>query len=410
MECQTVACVSVDACTGCAACAAACPASCIAMRPDFEGFFRPEIIEAQCTACGRCVKICPALDPQRALSKLERLPAPAVYAAWNLDPAIRLQSSSGGVFSVLAEHILSLGGAVVGAAFDENLAVRHILIDSAKDLPKLRGSKYVQSVLQPSLYREIRSLLDRGRLVLFSGTPCQVAGIRSYLHKSYANLFCCDLICHGVPSPLFFHKHISFIQKKNGRKMDLFSFRDKEKGWKKFKVAHRFEGNKKRLLGLFSDAYMAAFCKEFSLRPVCYACPYTTVGRGGDLTIADFWRVADRYPEYDADDKGTSLLLVNSEKGAIWLDTCRSQLFLGAADIETAIAGNPMLARPCHRPQERNTFYTDLAAEPYSTVIRTYRLRPAPIAQRLAYELKDQVKARVLTRLRRLARRLLKCS
>jgi len=360
-----------DACTGCAACAASCPVSCITMRPDHEGFLQPHIEMTKCTTCGFCTQTCPALLLNPSVLNETLISSPTVYAAWHLDPEIRRQSSSGGVFSALAENILDKGGVVAGAAFDEHLVVRHILIESSKDLHKLRGSKYVQSDVPLTLYRQIRNHLKQGRSVLFSGTPCQVAGLRGFLRHTYTNLFCCDIICHGVPTPFLLEKYIQAKQKK-GNELKAVYFRDKAYGWKKFAMRLVWQQGERCAKAI--DSYLLAFLRDYALRPCCYQCAYTTISRQGDLTIADFWSVAQTYPDFDQDDKGTSLVLANTKKGQAWLVDCQVTLFCGSADLDTAISGNPTLIRSVRRPAERETFLVDLKKFPFDVIIRKYRL------------------------------------
>ncbi len=342
-------------CCGCGACVAACPEYCITMQPNREGFLYPHVNQEKCTECGKCLSTCPWGN----IPKISNRIAPSnVFAAWHLDEGIRRLSSSGGVFSALAEDILAHDGIVVGAAFDEHLVCRHIIIKDINELSRLRGSKYVQSQISSDIFYSLRQALDEGRFVLFTGSPCQVAGLRNVLGRDYENLFCCDFICHGVPSPQFFRKHIESLHKP-GNPLISFSFRDKTHGWKRSSVRKTWANGKTLLESIQSDTYMAAFRKNLSLRESCYSCKYATTIRQGDLTIADFWKVASKYPEYDTDDKGTSLILVNTDKGAHWLDHCLQSLFIGKANLEHAITGNRGLQAPAERPACRNTFYFD---------------------------------------------------
>ncbi|MCU0915846.1 MAG: Coenzyme F420 hydrogenase/dehydrogenase, beta subunit C-terminal domain [Planctomycetes bacterium] len=317
---------------------------------------------------------------------------PSVFAAWHLDESIRRDSSSGGVFSALAENVLARNGAVVGAAFDDQLTVRHILIEVPEDLPRLRGSKYVQSEVTPVLYRRLQDQLRQGRPVLFSGTPCQVAAVRGFLGKSYDTLFCCDLLCHGVPSPLMFRHYVSYLNEVHGHVRTLY-FRDKRKGWKHYGMCRHLTNGCVEWFGQQTDPYLLAFLRDYSLRESCYRCAFANVVRGGDLTLADFWGVAKRYPQYDRDDHGTSLVLANTEKGKTWLEKCRQRLFLGIADLDTAIAGNPVLARSCPRPAERDSFYRDLRSLPFAALIHTYRLHRPTRFRRFAGEAKRRLRS-----------------
>jgi coenzyme F420-reducing hydrogenase beta subunit len=380
--------ITPQECCGCAACEAICPNDCIRMTPDQEGFSYVEVNPRRCIDCGLCRMTCPCLNPvapniatsqgrgaQTPATLSPPHPYPEVYAAWNLDPDIRRQSSSGGVFTALAENIIGRGGVVVGAAFDEECTtVSHVAVENQEGLAKLRGSKYVQSHIAPKLYQQIKCLLNEGRHLLFSGTPCQVTALRRFLRKSYPNLLTCDFICHGVPSPTWLTTYLS----QEPKKVKSLRFREKVKGWKTFKMRLTFDDGSIRDDGMYDNAYLCSFRRDYSLRPSCYTCKFTSPLRSGDITLADFWGVSTKYPDYDRDDQGTSLILVNNASGKTWIETCRPALFLGAADLATAITGNPMLARPAPRPLERDTFYKDLALLSFSQFRETYRLFASP--------------------------------
>lgn len=385
----------LETCTGCAACVAACPKGVIAMQPSSEGFLYPQINSALCDDCGLCRTTCP-VNPKN-LSKTQsngqdsKKPS-AVFAAWHLNEAIRHESSSGGVFTALAEAVLTQGGVVAGAAFDDDLVVRHILIENSTDLARLRGSKYVQSEIPQTMYQCMRDLLIQGRPVLFSGTPCQVAGLRNFLRKPYDNLSCCDIVCHGVPSPKVFDAYKTMLECQYGAKAQRIAFRRKDCGWKRFSVSLSFENNTEYRRIFNSDPFMLGFLQNIYLRPSCYDCKFTNTDRPGDLTIADFWNVEKRYPKYDQEDKGTSLILVNTAKGQVWLDVCHKRLFLGSADLETAIAGNSSLVRSVKRSSKRETFYRDFGVIPFSIIIRKYRLHAPSRTRRIIVLLKRHAK------------------
>jgi coenzyme F420-reducing hydrogenase beta subunit len=379
-----------SACTGCAACAASCSKRCISLRPDNEGFQRPVVDYSKCTGCKNCSSVCPILiddasqpiysvesdkivnNTITAKSRTEKVEQIA-YAAWNLDEEIRKKSSSGGVFSVLAEVIINKGGVVVGAAFDNSFTVRHIIIEKISDIYRLRGSKYVQSEIEPAILCLIRDMLEKRRNVLFSGTPCEVAGLLFFLNKSYNNLYCCDLVCHGVPSPLLFKQYKKHLESNSGRLLDI-SFRDKINGWKKYSIYLKYENGRNKFISMKDDSYMIAFLRDYALRPSCYECRYKKLQRNGDITIADFWGVDKKYPEYDLDDKGTSLILVNSIKGKWLIDACKDKLFIGNADVDTAISGNPSLVRSSLRPSQRDTFYRDLKNLSFGKLVKRYKI------------------------------------
>jgi coenzyme F420-reducing hydrogenase beta subunit len=365
-------------CCGCAACVAVCPQSCIAMTASREGFLYPEVDPTHCTGCGLCVESCPWMNQPRIANAFS---PPRVYAAWHLNDETRRLSSSGGVFTAIADAILQQGGGVAGAALDTDMVCRHVLVEDSKNLDRLRGSKYVQSEMAPELFSRIGYELSQKRHLLFTGTPCQVAALRNYLGQDDENLLCCDLVCKGVPSPAWLRKHLAESRK---RSMPVISilFRDKTKGWKRPGVRKIYSDRSSSLKGMHADPYMASFHKNLCLRSSCYECKYTSIQRQGDITLADYWRVATKYPEYDREDKGTSLLLINSNKGRTWLDHFRATLFLGEGDLLHAMSGNPMLNRPATRPPERDTFMEDIFILSSSELRKKYGLHPRPLLQR----------------------------
>ncbi len=363
------------------------------MAPDAEGFLYPRVDIDRCVDCGRCVAVCPGLNSHTGA---KRPASPAVHAVWHLDAKIRRQSSSGGAFSAVAESILSLGGVVVGAAFDPAMTVRHVLVEQREDLSRLRGSKYVQSEIDPALYKRIATQLAQGRHVLFSGTPCQVAGLGRFLGDAHPTFYCCDLACMGVPSPGWFRAYLDSLRRRV-HAVDAVAFRDKRRGWKRLIMRMRWSDGRVRRVDYRDDVFLAAFHNRYSLRPCCYACRFATPNRVGDLTLADYWGVSGQYPEYDREDKGTSLVLVNSKKGRDLLGVCRSRIFCGDGDLDHAIAGNPVLARPSPRPPERDTFYDDVARMNLRQLQKQYRLRPRRFWRRCLGRLGRLLKGRRAT-------------
>lgn len=365
-------------CCGCAVCVAVCPQSCIAMKANTEGFLYPEVDPTHCSGCGLCVETCPWMNQPQITNAFS---PPRVYAAWHLNDETRRLSSSGGVFTAIADAILEQGGCVAGAALDADMVCRHVLVEDSKNLDRLRGSKYVQSEMAPELFSRIAYELSQKRRLLFTGTPCQVAALRNYLGQDYENLLCCDLVCHGVPSPAWLQKHLAESRKRSLPVISIL-FRDKTNGWKRFGVRKIYSDGSSGFKGMHADPYMASFLKNMCLRTSCYECKYTSIARQGDITLADYWKVATKYPEYDREDKGTSLLLINSSKGWKWLDHCRATLFLGRGDLFHAMSGNPMLSRPATRPPERDTFMEDISILSVSELRKKYGLHPRPLLQR----------------------------
>ena len=338
-------------CTGCSACANICPRGCIKMTADEEGFLYPKVNEEMCMDCGLCDNVCHMLhNPQQH----ELL---AVYGAKNNDDAVRFTSSSGGMFTLFAEAILKQGGVVVGAALDEQLNVQHVLVDSLADLPKLRGSKYVQSKIG-KIYSEVRQILRAGRKVLFSGTPCQIAGLKKYLVKPSENLLTIDVVCHGVPSPKVYQKHLRELAQEAGEPVVQVNFRDKAKGWKQgetlFFTEHQHFGASKR-----QETYMRLFLNNISIRPSCGECAFNNKRSLADITIADYWGIDKQYPEFD-DDKGVTLVLVNSKAGAELLAQVKDKAELLTTDFAKGAEYNLAVSKSLPLNPKRTFFFEHL--------------------------------------------------
>lgn len=299
-------------CCGCEACVNRCPKHCISMVEDNEGFLYPKVDTEKCIGCGECEKICPFLHQGQ-----ERNPKYTV-ATFNSNLPIRLSSSSGGVFSQLAEFVINQKGVVFGASFDSHWKVQHIFVENLEDLPKLRGSKYVQSRIGDS-YKRVKTYLRENRQVLFSGTPCQIAGLKRFLGREYDNLMTVDVACHGIPSPKIWNLYLSELANRllPDSVVTGVNFRDKFNGWKSYHMQVSMETLSEKkfyYVPFYDDWYMKAFLKNLILRPSCANCPARCGKSGSDLTIADFWGIESLCPDLD-DDKGTSIVLINSPKG-----------------------------------------------------------------------------------------------
>ena len=294
-------------CSGCSACANICPKNCITMKRDEMGFAYPSVDTDMCVECGACERVCPITNPAKENSPL------SVKGAKNRDESVRSTSSSGGTFFELAKAVISRGGVVYGCALDSELVARHIAVETLDGLAALKGSKYVQSDVG-NTYREVKAQLITGREVLYSGTPCQIAGLKNYLGKEYDKLLLVDVLCHGVPSPGVFADYLKMLEERFGSKPVSVNFRNKEKSWKRLYFEVKLENGKRYFTFCGYDRYMSMFLNNISLRPSCYDCRFTTVNRQGDITLGDFWGIGRKYPERD-DDKGISLIIINSEKG-----------------------------------------------------------------------------------------------
>ena len=336
-------------CSGCGACANICPKSCITMEYDEMGFAYPRVDTDACINCGRCETVCPILNPAKENSPL------SVIGAKNRDESVRSTSSSGGTFYELAKGIILRGGVVYGCALDENLVARHICVESIEKLDKLKGSKYVQSDVGTS-YREVKVKLTEGKEVLYSGTPCQIAGLKNYLGKEYDKLLTVDVLCHGVPSPGVFRDYLGYLADKFGSAPVSVNFRNKEKSWKRLYFEVKLENGKRYFTFCGYDRYMSMFLNNISLRPSCYDCRFTTVNRQGDITLGDFWGIGRKYPERD-DDKGISLIIVNTAKGERAYGEIEEKIDGFDADIDVAKAGQKTLSSPTGKNPLHEEFY-----------------------------------------------------
>lgn len=323
-------------CTGCGMCTNICPKQAIKMREGLHGFNFPIIDESLCVDCGLCYKKCPANIEKQCDSTVKN-----VYAAWNKNKEVRRNSSSGGIFTVLAEKVLESGGLVIGVAWDDNFRPQHIICESADDLKRIRGSKYSQSNTE-DIYINVKQELTAGKKVLFSGTPCQVAALKSFLEKEYENLFCVDLICHGVPSNKMFDNYLSSF----GKKIENVRLRYKDPYWDYSFVRLDFEDGTKYQNRTIHDDYFNLFNVGYSLRMSCHDCRFTTLHRESDITLADFWGYKAHNFKTINYNKGMSLIIVNSEKGQELLNSVKKSIYVEKSNIDIAIKGNKCLKEP----------------------------------------------------------------
>lgn len=352
-------------CCGCYACYNICPKQCITMKTDNEGFWYPNIDNNKCINCNLCEKVCPIINPVKRNDSKK-----IAYAGMNKDEQIRIKSSSGGIFSILAEYIIKNSGVVYGAGFDEDFNIKHKRILYSTDLDLLRGSKYVQSSIG-DIYKQVKDDLESNKLVLFTGTPCQVEGLRSYLKKEYVNLMTMDFICHGVPSPLVWKKYLEEMKKSKQENIKNIYFRNKDIGWKNYSLKIVFD-EKIYSNTLNNDLFMKGFLRDVYLRPSCYNCKFKKINRIGDITVADFWGIENILPKMD-DDKGISLIVIHSEKGKQLFDKLSEKMILNEVNLNEAIKYNPSMISSVKYNEKRNEFFLDLnSGENLTNLIRKY--------------------------------------
>lgn len=300
-------------CCGCEACVQVCPKNCIDFSKDAQGFLYPVVNKESCIDCGLCEKVCPVINKTNQSKNSHS----TLYAVKSSDDAIRQQSSSGGFFSLLADYVLVKGGVVYGATFDDAFNVCHTRVDNIEDLYKLRGSKYVQSRIGQT-FRECKDDLKAGKLVLLTGTPCQISALGHFLRKDYDNLIKVEVVCHGVPSPMIYQQYLkeTVIKDVEDRTITKVNFRTKLGSWKKyfFTVEYKDRGEICEYKECVTDSlYMKGFLSDLYIRPSCFECPAKNFTSGADFTIADFWGQEYTFPEFD-DDKGVSAVFVNTDK------------------------------------------------------------------------------------------------
>lgn len=385
----------VAACTGCMACVNGCAHNAIQVITDHEGFDRPVINERLCVNCGLCRKICPINCPPQ-YGNPQR-----VYSGWSADEKVRLNSSSGGAFTEIARPVLENGGVVFGCALNGTLQAEHTYVESIEDLRlSLRGSKYVQSKIGVS-YRKAKDFLRQGRKVLFSGTPCQIAGLRNYLKKDYDNLITVDLICHGVPSPMMFDEYKKYISATEGMVLTDVKFRCKKSSWIFYNMTvtghvEKSSAEKTYIGDYYEDPYIRGFLRDYFLRPSCHQCHFTSTMRCSDFTIADWWG----YKPTDSADKGfeqkgVSLVLCNTDK-AVSLSK-QMKMKWRERTLEEAKRTNISLSKPFPMPDIRREFWKDQTSMKFSELVKKY-MEPEklPLSMILRIRMTDTTKRRIL--------------
>ena len=355
-----------ESCYGCTACENICPKNAIVMKADEKGFLYPEIDMDKCVDCGMCEKVCP-YNCELGKTEFQQ----KYYAVQHKNAEVVYRSSSGGFFTALSDQILEADGVVYGAYFDEGFTVRHARACDKKMRDKFVGSKYVQSDMA-GIMHALAQDLELGKTVLFIGTPCQVAGVSSYVEKkrdSAMNLLLCDFICHGTSSPLVWKDYVNYISEKYKGGMTTYLFRGKKKGWHQW---YPIIMNKDRDLSEIyrrKDSYILLYQTCFINRESCYTCKYTSYNRMADVTMADFWNVGKVSSEMD-DNKGTSEVLINTKKGQEWFEKCKKDIRYVECSREDV--WQPHLEYPNAIPAKRDAFWNEYRSKNFDEVITKY--------------------------------------
>ena len=356
-------------CCGCNACGDICGKHAITFVTDNEGFWYPKVDKELCVDCGLCDKVCPI---QNKASHVERYAEPTVYAAYSKDEAIRIDSTSGGIHSMLAMKMYEKNAYVGGAVYNPDHTVSQIVDDNPERLPEIRSSKYLQSNAE-GVYKEIRSLLREGKNVFFCGCPCQIHALYNFLGKEYENLVTCDFICRGVNSPKVFLKYMNMLERKFGAKATEIKFKNKKWGWHNFSMRVNFENGKEYCKDRFHDLFFIGYLQAGNFtRPSCYECRFKVFPQKADISLADFWGIEKLDKTMDQD-KGTSLVMVNSDKGQTLFDSIKDQIVWRQFTMDDAKAGNPAMVTSlsCSKPN-RGVFFEDLDKMPFEEVANKY--------------------------------------
>lgn len=355
-------------CCGCNACYSICPAKCISIEFDEEGFSYPKIDKDKCINCGLCEKVCP-FNPQNEKATLNKIKA---YACRNKDKNEQLTSSSGGVFIELCNYIINNNGIVFGALFNEDLKVVHKSAKNMQECYKFKGSKYVQSYIGDT-YIEAKKYLDEGKLVLFSGTQCQIKGLNLFLRKDYSNLITLEVICHGAPSPLVLDKYKKHLIKRYNANVKNIQFRDKGTGWENYSVSVELDNNKKHSTFALQDIYMKGFLQDLYLRPSCYNCKAKNFCSKSDITLGDYWGIRYVHPNF-YDNNGVSLVCLNTDKGINLFELIKDKFHYVESDINIAKIYNPSIYKSVSYNNSRDKFFKEIIndTEDIESVIKKY--------------------------------------
>lgn len=350
-----------NSCSGCTACKNICLVNAISMVEDEEGFLYPQINYNKCINCKACERICPNVKKSSNNEIIE------AYGVKHKNLEERKTSRSGGVFIALSNYFLKNNGVIYGAVLNDDFSVSHKRAETKEERDKFKGSKYVQSNMG-TILKQVKKDLEEGRLVLFSGTACQVAAVNEFIPKNLTDkLYTCDLICHGVPSTKVYRDFLSFIEESNNKKIEKFIFRDKSFGWEPHYETFIFEDGTK----LSTQYFRNLFYGHNILRPACYECNYANTHRPGDITIADFWGIEEVDLSFK-DDVGVSLTIINSTKGRKLFNSVKDELDTIDCSIEDCIKHTYTLSNPTPKAPEREKFWEDYRTKDFKYIIEKY--------------------------------------
>lgn len=353
-------------CCGCNNCKIICPQKAIRMIENEEGFYYPHVDENKCIKCGLCKKICPWLNKVNREAYLNNS---ICYAAKSKMKEIQHKSSSGGLFAMLANKVIENNGLIVGSEMDFNHKVKHVIVEKKEDLEKIMGSKYVYSALN-NIFVEIRKNLNKGKLVLFSGVPCQISALLKYLQKPYDNLITVEVICHGTPSQKLFDKYVKYLEEKNKSKLVSYKFRSKDAAkWGTFKALALFDNKKEKIINADFDPYYWSFLYGKNYRESCYECKFATSERNADITLGDFWGIEKIKPRM-IDYEGVSVVIINSKKGLHLFESISEKLDYEKVYYEDIQRNNGQLKQPSKRPIERSSWYEGIDKEDFIAKIK----------------------------------------
>ena len=359
-----------EQCCGCNACGDICPHKAISFKSDNEGFLYPDIDNSKCVDCGLCEIVCPMLSKVNNIGRYDK---PKVFAAYAKDELLRLDSTSGGIHSTLALLMYYRDAFVSGAIYNKDYSVSHIVSDNKDDLPKIRSSKYVQSDTR-GIYKQIKKLLDSEKNVFFCGTPCQVQALYKFIRKDYDGLITCDFVCRGVNSPRVFLSYINMLERQHKSKVKGIKFKAKKWGWHNFSMKVSFENGLEYCKDRYHDPFFVGYLQYGNFaRPSCYNCPFKDIPQRSDITLGDFWGIEKKLPELDQD-KGTSLVMVNSKKGLAFFESIKDSVEWKETQLEIAIEGNPAIVSPLLSTNsiDRNQFFMDIEKLKFEEVYDKY--------------------------------------